>query len=55
MGGSIDRRSMSEDLNILEDISSMPIVFALGSLATAIYAVLGGVVGASKIIQAIAR
>ncbi|KAG2188271.1 hypothetical protein INT44_001024 [Umbelopsis vinacea] len=55
MGGSIDRRSMKEDLNILEDVSSMPVVFALGSLATAIYAILGGVVGASKIIQAIAR
>lgn len=55
MGGSIDRRSMLEDFSILQDVSAVPSLIALGSLATAIYSVLGGVVGASKIIQAIAR
>jgi potassium/chloride transporter 9 len=55
MGGSIDRQSMLVDFSILQDVSAVPILIALGSLATAIYSVLGGVVGASKIMQAIAR
>ncbi|KAG2186160.1 hypothetical protein INT43_002598 [Umbelopsis isabellina] len=55
MGGSIDRTSMIEDLNILQDISLIPSLFILGSFATMIYSVLGAIVGASKIMQAIAR
>jgi hypothetical protein len=55
MGGSIDRTSMLEDLNILQDISLIPSLFILGSFATMIYSVLGAIVSASKIMQAISR
>ncbi|OZJ05653.1 hypothetical protein BZG36_01518 [Bifiguratus adelaidae] len=55
MGGSVDRSSMLLNLNILEEISLVPALFAIGSLAAAIFAVLGAVIGSAKILQAVAR
>ncbi|KAG0231094.1 hypothetical protein BGW42_000511 [Actinomortierella wolfii] len=55
MGGSIVRATMHTDMNILQDISLSPLFIASGALATSIFATLGSVIGAAKILQAIAR
>ncbi|KAF9977577.1 hypothetical protein BGZ73_005560 [Actinomortierella ambigua] len=55
MGSSIARTTMHTDMNILQDISLSPLFIASGALATSIFATLGSVIGAAKILQAIAR
>ncbi|ORZ24952.1 amino acid permease-domain-containing protein [Lobosporangium transversale] len=55
MGGSISRTSMHTDLSILQDVSISPLCIASGALAASIFATLSCVIGAAKILQAIAR
>ncbi|KAI1316222.1 hypothetical protein EDD11_010332 [Mortierella claussenii] len=55
MGGSISRSSMYTDLSILQDVSVSPMFIASGALAASVFATLGSVIGAAKILQAIAR
>ncbi|KAF9435729.1 hypothetical protein BGZ76_005622 [Entomortierella beljakovae] len=55
MGGSISRSTMYSDLSVLQDVSIQPLFIAAGALAASVFAVLGGVIGAAKILQAIAR
>ncbi|CAO3566393.1 unnamed protein product [Mortierella alpina] len=55
MGGSISRSTMYTDLSVLQDISISPLFIASGALAASVFATLGSVIGAAKILQAIAR
>ncbi|KAG0051867.1 hypothetical protein BGZ83_003230 [Gryganskiella cystojenkinii] len=55
MGGSISRSTMYTDLSVLQDISVSPLSIAAGALAASVFATLGSVIGAAKILQAIAR
>ncbi|KAF9572990.1 hypothetical protein EC968_009118 [Mortierella alpina] len=55
MGGSISRSTMYSDLSVLQDISISPLFIASGALAASVFATLGSVIGAAKILQAIAR
>ncbi|KAF9927882.1 hypothetical protein FBU30_002804 [Linnemannia zychae] len=55
MGGSISRSTMYTDLSVLQDISINPLFIASGALAASVFATLGCVIGAAKILQAIAR
>ncbi|KAF9181064.1 hypothetical protein BGZ51_005691 [Haplosporangium sp. Z 767] len=55
MGGSISRATMYTDLSVLQDVSIHPLFIASGGLAASIFATLGCVIGAAKILQAIAR
>ncbi|KAF8962514.1 hypothetical protein BGZ46_001153 [Entomortierella lignicola] len=55
MGGSISRSTMYSDLSVLQDVSISPLFIASGALAASIFATLGSVIGAAKILQAIAR
>ncbi|KAF9549616.1 hypothetical protein EC957_003152 [Mortierella hygrophila] len=55
MGGSISRSTMYTDLSVLQDVSVSPLFIASGSLAASVFATLGSVIGAAKILQAIAR
>ncbi|KAG0362066.1 hypothetical protein BGZ54_008781 [Gamsiella multidivaricata] len=55
MGGSISRSTMYTDLSVLQDVSISPIFIASGGLAASVFATLGCVIGAAKILQAIAR
>ncbi|KAF9993657.1 hypothetical protein BGZ79_001655 [Entomortierella chlamydospora] len=55
MGGSISRSTMYSDLSVLQDVSVSPLFIASGSLAASVFATLGSVIGAAKILQAIAR
>ncbi|KAF9135769.1 hypothetical protein BGW39_000066 [Mortierella sp. 14UC] len=55
MGGSISRSTMYTDLSVLQDVSVSPLFIASGALAASVFATLGSVIGAAKILQAIAR
>ncbi|KAG0017009.1 hypothetical protein BGZ81_010960 [Podila clonocystis] len=55
MGGSISRSTMYTDLSVLQDVSISPLFIAAGALAASVFATLGSVIGAAKILQAIAR
>ncbi|KAF9370942.1 hypothetical protein CPB97_002344 [Podila verticillata] len=55
MGGSISRSTMYTDLSVLQDVSISPLFIASGALAASVFATLGSVIGAAKILQAIAR
>ncbi|KAG0379821.1 hypothetical protein BGX24_011513 [Mortierella sp. AD032] len=55
MGGSISRKTMYTDLSVLQDVSISPLFIASGALAASVFATLGCVIGAAKILQAIAR
>ncbi|KAF9356954.1 hypothetical protein BGX26_004495 [Mortierella sp. AD094] len=55
MGGSISRSTMYSDLSVLQDVSVSPLFIASGALAASVFATLGSVIGAAKILQAIAR
>ncbi|KAF9353035.1 hypothetical protein BGX34_011837 [Mortierella sp. NVP85] len=55
MGGSISRSTMYTDLSVLQDVSVAPLFIAAGALAASVFATLGSVIGAAKILQAIAR
>ncbi|KAI8348534.1 amino acid permease-domain-containing protein [Mortierella sp. GBAus27b] len=55
MGGSIARTTMYSDLSVLQDVSVSPVFIAAGGLAASVFATLGSVIGAAKILQAIAR
>ncbi|KAG0248422.1 hypothetical protein BG011_000098, partial [Mortierella polycephala] len=55
MGGSISRTTMYTDLSVLQDVSIHPLFIASGGLAASVFATLGCVIGAAKILQAIAR
>ncbi|KAF9314467.1 hypothetical protein BG003_004157 [Podila horticola] len=55
MGGSISRDTMYTDLSVLQDVSISPLFIASGALAASVFATLGSVIGAAKILQAIAR
>ncbi|GJJ70481.1 solute carrier family 12 (potassium/chloride transporters), member 9 [Entomortierella parvispora] len=55
MGGSISRSTMYTDLSVLQDISISPLMIAAGALAASVFATLGSVIGAAKLLQAIAR
>ncbi|KAI8824854.1 amino acid permease-domain-containing protein [Fimicolochytrium jonesii] len=55
IAGSIDRAVLRTDLNVLQDVSIVPALVAVGVAATCFFSALGSLLGAAKMLQAIIR
>lgn len=55
IGCSVSRELLHRDVHIIQNINISPYIILMGELSTSLYSSLIGVVGASKLLQAIAR
>lgn len=55
MGCSIPRKLLYKDTQILQTINISPFIILAGEMSTSIFSVIVGIVGAAKLLQAIAR
>lgn len=55
MAGSLDRSTLKIDLSVMQDVAYIPSLVTIGILATSLFCTLGSIIGAAKILQAIAK
>lgn len=55
VGCSVSRDLLHQDIQIIQNMNVSPYIILMGELSTSLYSALIGVVGASKLLQAIAR
>ncbi|ODV88236.1 hypothetical protein CANARDRAFT_228981 [[Candida] arabinofermentans NRRL YB-2248] len=55
MGCAIPRDLLYKDVQVLQTVNLSPVVILIGELSTSIFSVIVGIVGAAKVLQAIAR
>lgn len=55
IGCSVSRDLLHKDIQIIQNMNVSPYIILMGELSTSLYSALIGVVGASKLLQAIAR
>lgn len=55
MGASIPRSLLHKDTQILQTINISPFIILAGEMSTSIFSIIVGIVGAAKLLQAIAR
>lgn len=55
IGSSVSRELLHKDVQILEDINISPYIILVGELSTSLYSSLVGILGCSKLLQAISR
>ncbi|GMG28935.1 unnamed protein product [Ambrosiozyma monospora] len=55
MGSAIPRDFLYKDVQVIQTVNLSPIVILLGEMSTSIFSVIVGIVGAAKLLQAIAR
>lgn len=55
MGASIPRKLLYRDTQILQTINISPFIILAGEMSTSIFSIIVGIVGAAKLLQAIAR
>ncbi|KAG0684522.1 hypothetical protein C6P42_001664 [Pichia californica] len=55
MGSSIPRKLLYNDTQILQTINLSPFIILAGEMSTSIFSIIVGIIGAAKLLQAIAR
>lgn len=55
MGSAIPRNLLYRDVQVIQTVSAVPILIILGEMATALFSVIVGLVGAAQLLQAMAR
>ncbi|GMF02508.1 unnamed protein product [Ambrosiozyma monospora] len=55
MGAAIPRDFLYKDVQVIQTVNLSPIIILLGEMSTSIFSVIVGIVGAAKLLQAIAR
>lgn len=55
MGASIPRKLLHRDVQVIQTVNLSPIIILAGEMSTSIFSIIVGIVGAAKLLQAIAR
>ncbi|VEU22560.1 DEKNAAC103487 [Brettanomyces naardenensis] len=55
MGASIPRQLLYRDVQVMQTVSGAPVLVILGEIATALFSVIVGLVGAAQLLQALGR